>query len=52
MVVLFGEEWPALLLGAIGAVAVFKKPTLLGVFLIWDFLLSLAVYSWASEKFS
>jgi uncharacterized protein (TIGR03663 family) len=52
VVVLFGEEWPALLLGAIGAVTVWKKPSLLGVFLIWDFLLSLAVYSWASEKFS
>jgi uncharacterized protein (TIGR03663 family) len=52
LVVLFGEEWPALLLGAIGAVTVFKRPTLLGVFLIWDFLLLLAVYSWASEKFA
>ena len=52
VVVLFGEEWPALLLGAIGAVTVWKKPSLLGVFLIWDFLLSLAVYSWASEKFA
>src|SRR5262249_5047550 len=52
IVVLFGEEWPALLLGAIGAVAVFKRPTLFGYFLIWDFLVSLAVYSWASEKFA
>ncbi len=52
LVVLFGVEWPALLFGAIGAVAVWKRPTLLGVFLIWDFLLSLAVYSWASEKFA
>ena len=52
LVVLFGVEWPALLFGAIGTVAVFKRPTLLGVFLIWDFLLSLAVYSWASEKFA
>jgi uncharacterized protein (TIGR03663 family) len=52
VVVLFGEEWPALLLGAIGAVAVWRRPTLFGVFLIWDFLLSLAVYSWASEKFA
>jgi uncharacterized protein (TIGR03663 family) len=52
LVVLFGEEWPALLLGAIGAVAVWRRPTLFGVFLIWDFLLTLAVYSWASEKFA
>jgi uncharacterized protein (TIGR03663 family) len=50
--VLFGEEWPALLFGAIGVVAVWRRPTLLGVFLIWDFLISLAVYSWASEKFA
>jgi uncharacterized protein (TIGR03663 family) len=52
LVVLFGEEWPALLFGAIGAVVVFKRPTLLGAFFVWDFLLSLAVYSWASEKFA
>jgi uncharacterized protein (TIGR03663 family) len=52
VVVLFGEEWPALLFGAIGAVTVWKRPSLLGAFLIWDFLVSLAVYSWASEKFA
>ena len=42
LVVLFGEEWPALLFGAIGAVAVYKRPTLLGAFLIWDLFVSLA----------
>jgi uncharacterized protein (TIGR03663 family) len=51
-VVLFAEEWPALLLGAIGAVATFRRPTLLRLFLIWDFALSLAVYSWANERFT
>ncbi len=51
-VVLFAEEWPALLLGAVGAVATLRRPTLLKAFLIWDFLLSLAVYSWANERFS
>jgi uncharacterized protein (TIGR03663 family) len=51
-VVLFAEEWPALLLGAIGAVATLRRPTLLRAFLIWDFLLSLAIYSWANERFS
>jgi uncharacterized protein (TIGR03663 family) len=51
-VVLFAEEWPALLLGAIGAVAALRRPTLLKLFLIWDFVLSLAVYSWANERFS
>jgi uncharacterized protein (TIGR03663 family) len=51
-VVLFAEEWPALLLGAVGAIATLRRPTLLRVFLIWDFLLSLAVYSWANERFT
>jgi uncharacterized protein (TIGR03663 family) len=51
-VVLAGVEWPALLLGAIGAAVAIKRPTLLRVFLIWAFLLSLLVYSWAGEKFA
>ena len=49
---LFAHEWPVLLLGAIGAVAAFRRPTLLRVFLVWAFVLSLAVYSWAGEKFA
>jgi uncharacterized protein (TIGR03663 family) len=52
VVVLFAEEWPALLLGAVGVVATLRRPTLLKAFLIWDFLLSLAVYCWANERFS
>jgi uncharacterized protein (TIGR03663 family) len=52
IVVLIGEEWPALLLGAVGAAVAFRRPTLLRVFLIWAFVLSLAVYSWAGEKFA
>lgn len=52
VVVLLGEEWPALLLGAIGAVVAFRRPTPLRLFLVWAFLLSLAVYSWAGEKFA
>jgi uncharacterized protein (TIGR03663 family) len=52
VIVLLGEEWPVLLLGAIGAVAAFRRPTLLRVFLVWDFVLSLIVYSWAGEKFA
>ena len=51
-VVLFAAEWPALVLGAIGAAAALRRPTLLRAFLIWDFALSLAVYSWANERFS
>jgi uncharacterized protein (TIGR03663 family) len=52
LVLLFGVEWPALLFGTIGAVAMVRRRSLFGLFLIWDFLLSLAVYSWASEKFA
>jgi uncharacterized protein (TIGR03663 family) len=51
-VLLFGEEWPALLLGLVGAIATVRRPTLFRVFLIWDFVLSLALYSYASERFS
>jgi uncharacterized protein (TIGR03663 family) len=52
LVVLFGVEWPVLVLGAVGAVATVRRPTLLGVFLIWGFVLSLIIYSWAGEKFA
>ena len=50
-VLLVAYEWLALGLGVVGAVAILRRPTLLGAFLIWDFGLSLAVYSWAGEKF-
>jgi uncharacterized protein (TIGR03663 family) len=52
IVVLFAHEWPALLLGAVGTAVVIRRPTPLRVFAVWAFLLSLAVYSWAGEKFS
>jgi uncharacterized protein (TIGR03663 family) len=51
-VVLFADEWPVLLLGAVGAFVAFRRPTLLRLFLVWAFVLSLAVYSWAGEKFA
>ena len=51
-VVLVAEEWPALLLGLVGAVVALRRPTLLRLFLLWDFLLSLAIYSWANERFT
>ncbi len=49
---LFGVEWPALVLGAVGAGVALRRPTLLRVFLVWAFVLSLVVYSWAGEKFA
>jgi uncharacterized protein (TIGR03663 family) len=52
VVVLFGEEWPVLALGLLGAVVAFRQPTVLRAFLVWAFALSLAIYSWAGEKFA
>jgi uncharacterized protein (TIGR03663 family) len=52
VVVLLGVEWPALLLGAVGTGVALRRPSLLRVFLVWDFVVSLAVYSWAGEKFA
>ncbi|HWK27745.1 MAG TPA: flippase activity-associated protein Agl23 [Solirubrobacter sp.] len=51
-VVLITIEWPALLLGAIGAVSLWRRNSFFAAFLIWDFVVSLIVYSWAGEKFA
>jgi uncharacterized protein (TIGR03663 family) len=51
-VLLVFVEWPALIFGTIGAVSLLRRRSLFGMFLVWDFLLSFAVYSWASEKFA
>ena len=52
VIVLFGQEWPVLLLGLLGVVLAFRQPTVLRAFLVWAFALSLAIYSWAGEKFA
>ena len=51
-VILGLNEWPVVALGLVGAVAVWRRPTPLGVFCVWAFVVSLAVYSWAGEKFA
>lgn len=51
-IVLLAHEWPALLLAAVGAVVTVRRPTLIGAFLIWAFVVSLVVYSWAGEQFA
>jgi uncharacterized protein (TIGR03663 family) len=51
-VILAGVEWPVLALGLVAAIATVRRPTLLRAFLIWSFAVSLAVYSWAGEKFA
>ena len=52
LVLLFGVEWPVLLLGGVGAVVALRRPSLLRVFGVWAFVVSLIVYSWAGEKFA
>ena len=52
VVVLFAHEWPVLLVGGVGAVLAFRQPNVLRAFLVWAFALSLAIYSWAGEKFA
>ena len=52
VVILALEEWPVVLLGAVGAWATWRHPTPLAVFCVWAFVVSLAVYSWAGEKFA
>jgi uncharacterized protein (TIGR03663 family) len=51
-VTLVAHEWPVLVLGAVGAVFSIRNPTPLRLFLIWAFVLQLAIYSWANERFS
>src|SRR3954447_3355622 len=50
--VLITIEWPALLLGTIGAVSLWRRNSFFAGFLVWDFLISLIVYSAAGEKFA
>jgi uncharacterized protein (TIGR03663 family) len=45
-------EWPLLLLGTIGAVSLWRRHSFLAAFLVWDFVVSLIVYSIAGEKFA
>ncbi|MEA2124411.1 MAG: hypothetical protein QOI80_1193, partial [Solirubrobacteraceae bacterium] len=50
--ILFGEEWPVVLLAAVGALFAFLRPTTLRLFLVWMFVCTLGFYSWGSERFA
>jgi uncharacterized protein (TIGR03663 family) len=43
-------EWPIVILGVAGIVLVLRRPTITGALLVWWFVASLAVFSWASER--
>jgi uncharacterized protein (TIGR03663 family) len=50
LVVLPAYEWPVLVLAGVGVVSVVRRPNRFGLFLIWTFVTSLIIYSWASER--
>jgi uncharacterized protein (TIGR03663 family) len=50
LVLLPAYEWPEIVAGAVGLIVVLRRPTLLGLFLVWSFVLSMGIYSWAGEK--
>jgi uncharacterized protein (TIGR03663 family) len=50
--IILGEEWPAVLLAAVGVFFTVRRPTLLRLFLIWMFAATLAFYCWGSERFA
>jgi uncharacterized protein (TIGR03663 family) len=50
LVVLPAYELPIVLLAMLGIVVSLRRPNLFRLFLVWDAVLSLAVYSWASER--
>ena len=52
LAIVFGEEWPALLLAAVGVVFAFLRPTTLRLFLVWMLVATSAFYSWGSERFA
>jgi uncharacterized protein (TIGR03663 family) len=47
-----GVEWPVVALAAVGVVEIWRSPSVGRWMLVWMFAVSLAVYSWASEKFA
>lgn len=50
LVLLPAYEWPIILLGVVGIVVVLRRPTVVGALLLWTFVASLAIFSWASER--
>lgn len=50
LVLIPAYEWPIVILGLVGIVLVLRRPTMTGTLLVWWFVSSLAVFSWASER--
>jgi uncharacterized protein (TIGR03663 family) len=50
LVLIPAYEWPVVILGLVGIVVSLRRPSMTRLFLVWTFVCSLAVYSWASER--
>jgi uncharacterized protein (TIGR03663 family) len=50
--ILFGEEWPVMLLALVGIVFAVLRPTTVRLFFVWMFATTLAFHSWGSERFA
>ena len=50
LVTLPAYQWPVVLLGIVGIVACVRRRRLFDLFLVWWFVLSFLVYSWAGER--
>jgi uncharacterized protein (TIGR03663 family) len=52
IVIMFGDEWPVVLLAAVGVLFTVRRPTTARLFLIWTFVCTLAFYWWGKERFA
>jgi len=52
LLLLSSVEWPVLVFGIIGLIAVIRRPGPMTALLAWTFVASLLIYSWASERFA
>jgi uncharacterized protein (TIGR03663 family) len=50
LIVIPAYEWPIVLLGLGGIVVALRRRTITDLFLVWTFVATLAVFSWASER--
>ena len=50
LIVIPAYEWPIVLLGLVGIVVALRRRTTTDLFLVWVFVATLAVFSWASER--
>jgi uncharacterized protein (TIGR03663 family) len=50
LVLMLGYEWPVMMAAVVGIVMAVRRRTTFDLFLLWYFVSSLAIYSWAGER--